>query len=67
MDESALHFYCELNNIFQALSKNNTGCMLQRLFVVPTTAEQSKIPYARVNHAKFMVTDNVAYIGILRT
>lgn len=39
-------------------------CAFQKLFVVPSTAEQSKIPFARVNHAKFMVTDNTAYIGM---
>lgn len=36
---------------------------LQRLFVVPASPEQKKIPYARVNHNKYMVTDKVAYIG----
>lgn len=35
----------------------------QRLFVVPANETQAKIPYARVNHSKFMVTDKVAYIG----
>ncbi|XP_039626852.1 5'-3' exonuclease PLD3 isoform X1 [Polypterus senegalus] len=34
-----------------------------KLFVVPATEEQKKIPYARVNHNKYMVTDQVAYIG----
>uniref|UniRef100_A0A673BY01 5'-3' exonuclease PLD3 n=1 Tax=Sphaeramia orbicularis TaxID=375764 RepID=A0A673BY01_9TELE len=34
-----------------------------RLFVVPSTPSQEKIPYARVNHNKYMVTDKVAYIG----
>uniref|UniRef100_A0A1B6C9A8 PLD phosphodiesterase domain-containing protein n=1 Tax=Clastoptera arizonana TaxID=38151 RepID=A0A1B6C9A8_9HEMI len=34
-----------------------------KLFVVPSTSEQSKIPFARVNHNKYMVTDNTAYIG----
>ncbi|KAG7517894.1 phospholipase D3-like isoform X2 [Solea senegalensis] len=32
-------------------------------FVVSSTVEQRKIPFARVNHAKYMVTDRVAYIG----
>ncbi|XP_035450354.2 5'-3' exonuclease PLD3 isoform X1 [Spodoptera frugiperda] len=32
-------------------------------FVVPSTPEQDKIPYARVNHNKYMVTDRTAYIG----
>ncbi|XP_040904732.1 5'-3' exonuclease PLD3 isoform X2 [Toxotes jaculatrix] len=33
------------------------------IFTVPSTAEQMKIPFARVNHAKYMVTDRVVYIG----
>ncbi|XP_045616563.1 5'-3' exonuclease PLD3 isoform X2 [Procambarus clarkii] len=35
-----------------------------RLFVVPAyTEEQQEIPFGRVNHNKYMVTDNTAYIG----
>ncbi|XP_068106908.1 5'-3' exonuclease PLD3 [Hyperolius riggenbachi] len=34
-----------------------------KIFVVPTSPEQKHIPYARVNHNKYMVTDRVAYIG----
>lgn len=34
-----------------------------RLFVVPSTPSQKEIPYARVNHNKYMVTDKTAYIG----
>ncbi|XP_068423183.1 5'-3' exonuclease PLD3-like isoform X2 [Clinocottus analis] len=34
-----------------------------KMFTVPSTAEQMKIPFARVNHAKYMVTDRVVYIG----
>ncbi|KAF0039678.1 hypothetical protein F2P81_007913 [Scophthalmus maximus] len=34
-----------------------------KIFTVPSTAEQRKIPFARVNHAKYMVTDRVVYIG----
>uniref|UniRef100_A0A672FNC1 Phospholipase D family, member 7 n=1 Tax=Salarias fasciatus TaxID=181472 RepID=A0A672FNC1_SALFA len=36
---------------------------LLNVFTVPSTAEQKKIPYARVNHAKYMVTDRALYIG----
>ncbi|XP_053604375.1 5'-3' exonuclease PLD3-like isoform X3 [Plodia interpunctella] len=32
-------------------------------FLVPSTPEQDKIPFARVNHNKYMVTDRHAYIG----
>ncbi|XP_062409009.1 5'-3' exonuclease PLD3 [Sardina pilchardus] len=34
-----------------------------KIFTVPGTPEQKRIPYARVNHNKYMVTDKVAYIG----
>lgn len=34
-----------------------------RVFVVPATPSQKEIPYARVNHNKYMVTDKTAYIG----
>uniref|UniRef100_A0A8C9UYN2 5'-3' exonuclease PLD3 n=1 Tax=Scleropages formosus TaxID=113540 RepID=A0A8C9UYN2_SCLFO len=34
-----------------------------KLFVVPPTSSQKNIPYTRVNHNKYMVTDKVAYIG----
>ncbi|XP_046905424.1 5'-3' exonuclease PLD3 isoform X2 [Hypomesus transpacificus] len=34
-----------------------------KVFEVPSTSEQKKIPFARVNHAKYMVTDRVVYIG----
>ncbi|KAG7217578.1 hypothetical protein INR49_021264 [Caranx melampygus] len=34
-----------------------------RLFVVPANPRQKEIPFARVNHNKYMVTDKIAYIG----
>ncbi|XP_058715936.1 5'-3' exonuclease PLD3 isoform X2 [Poecile atricapillus] len=34
-----------------------------RLFLVPASAAQSRIPFARVSHNKFMVTDKAAYVG----
>ncbi|XP_067275798.1 5'-3' exonuclease PLD3 [Pseudorasbora parva] len=34
-----------------------------KLFTVPSNPLQKKIPFARVNHNKYMVTDKVAYIG----
>ncbi|XP_012693856.2 5'-3' exonuclease PLD3 [Clupea harengus] len=34
-----------------------------KIFNVPATPKQKQIPYARVNHNKYMVTDKVAYIG----
>ncbi|XP_059377311.1 5'-3' exonuclease PLD3-like isoform X1 [Carassius carassius] len=34
-----------------------------KVFEVPSTREQQRIPFARVNHAKYMVTDRVVYIG----
>ncbi|XP_028403825.1 phospholipase D3-like [Dendronephthya gigantea] len=34
-----------------------------RLLKVPANERQEKIPYSRVQHTKYMVTDNAAYIG----
>lgn len=31
--------------------------------MVPATPSQKEIPFARVNHNKYMVTDKIAYIG----
>lgn len=31
--------------------------------MVPATEDQKKIPFGRVNHNKYMVTDQIAYIG----
>lgn len=39
------------------------GRISVRLFTVPSSAEQSKISFARVNHNKYMVTDRAAYVG----
>ncbi|KAM5210099.1 5'-3' exonuclease PLD3 isoform 1-T1 [Hipposideros larvatus] len=35
----------------------------QKLFVVPADEAQARIPYARVNHNKYMVTERATYIG----
>ena len=40
--------------------------LLQRLFRVPPVPGKN-IPYTRVNHNKYMVTDNAAYISELLT
>ncbi|KAG5895663.1 hypothetical protein JTB14_008672 [Gonioctena quinquepunctata] len=34
-----------------------------RRFIIPGNKEQRKIPFARVNHNKYMVTDNTVFIG----
>ncbi|XP_051580507.1 5'-3' exonuclease PLD3-like isoform X1 [Myxocyprinus asiaticus] len=34
-----------------------------KIFTVPSNPRQKEIPFARVNHNKYMVTDKVAYIG----
>ncbi|PKU28528.1 phospholipase d3 [Limosa lapponica baueri] len=47
-----------------AVADNRTGYSVEvRLFMVPTSAAQAQIPYARVNHNKYMVTEKAAYIG----
>uniref|UniRef100_A0A1B0C3P7 PLD phosphodiesterase domain-containing protein n=1 Tax=Glossina palpalis gambiensis TaxID=67801 RepID=A0A1B0C3P7_9MUSC len=46
------------------LTKSLKGVDIQvRLFIVPINQDQLKIPHSRVNHNKYMVTDNAAYIG----
>lgn len=35
----------------------------QKRFIVPTNSNLDKIPFARVNHNKYMVTDLAVYIG----
>lgn len=35
----------------------------QKLFVVPADEAQARIPYSRVNHNKYMVTERATYIG----
>ncbi|XP_018588787.1 phospholipase D4 [Scleropages formosus] len=48
----------------QVLSHSPLSCPIQvKVFKVPSTEELHEIPFARVNHAKYMVTDRVAYIG----
>ncbi|XP_053205808.1 5'-3' exonuclease PLD3-like [Panonychus citri] len=39
------------------------GALSVKLFTVPGTDEQQRIPYARVNHNKYMITDQLLYIG----
>ncbi|XP_054509938.2 5'-3' exonuclease PLD3 [Agelaius phoeniceus] len=47
-----------------ALADNGTRYGVQvRLFLVPSSAAQSRIPFARVSHTKYMVTDKAAYVG----
>ncbi|XP_066505357.1 5'-3' exonuclease PLD3 isoform X2 [Hoplias malabaricus] len=46
------------------LNKTPLRCNIHvNVFEVPSTPEQQLIPFARVNHAKYMVTDRVVYIG----
>ncbi|XP_010073863.1 PREDICTED: phospholipase D3 [Pterocles gutturalis] len=47
-----------------AVADNRTRYSVEvRLFMVPASAAQAQIPYARVNHNKYMVTEKAAYIG----
>ncbi|VDM70751.1 unnamed protein product [Strongylus vulgaris] len=44
-------------------TRHGKGGIEVKLFTVPATEEQQKIPFARVNHNKYMVTDKAAYVG----
>ncbi|CAH6853724.1 Pld4 [Phodopus roborovskii] len=47
----------------QAFSNPSAGIWVDvRVFIVPV-GNHSNIPFSRVNHSKFMVTDKAAYIG----
>lgn len=47
-----------------ALTKSYRNVKIEvKLFIVPTNADFDKIPFTRVNHNKYMVTDVAAYIG----
>ncbi|XP_038267314.1 5'-3' exonuclease PLD3-like isoform X2 [Dermochelys coriacea] len=48
----------------RVLSREPLGCPIEvKLFVVPALVKQKLIPFSRVNHNKYMVTDRLAYIG----
>uniref|UniRef100_A0A1A8FAF0 5'-3' exonuclease PLD3 n=1 Tax=Nothobranchius korthausae TaxID=1143690 RepID=A0A1A8FAF0_9TELE len=53
-------FLRSLASVYEPKSKLDVQV---RLFVVPSNPRQKQIPFARVNHNKYMVTDKVAYIG----
>ncbi|XP_069602868.1 5'-3' exonuclease PLD3 [Ranitomeya imitator] len=51
-------------NSLDALQNNKSHYNIEvKIFIVPVSPEQKSIPFARVNHNKYMVTDRVAYIG----
>jgi phospholipase D3/4 len=52
-----LHSLADLSNTYPGVD------IEIKLFIVPADAEQKKIPFARVNHNKYMVTDKTAFIG----
>ncbi|KAJ8399133.1 hypothetical protein AAFF_G00415120 [Aldrovandia affinis] len=58
-DPAMLPFLRSLNALHQSAGSISIEV---KVFIVPV-GNQSSIPYSRVNHNKFMVTDKVAYIG----
>lgn len=42
---------------------DSRGSIEVRIFIVPATGDHANIQFARVNHTKYMVTDNTAFIG----
>ncbi|XP_072887366.1 5'-3' exonuclease PLD3 isoform X2 [Hemitrygon akajei] len=61
------HTYAPMLVFLEALDvlqKEPLKCKIEvKIFRVPATAEQEKIPFSRVNHNKYMVTDRIAYVG----
>ncbi|ULT90501.1 hypothetical protein L3Y34_008675 [Caenorhabditis briggsae] len=61
-----LPFLKSLQTITDGLPRYNGtehGQIQVKIFTVPANEQQKKIPFTRVNHAKYMVTENIAYIG----
>ncbi|XP_005179157.1 5'-3' exonuclease PLD3 [Musca domestica] len=54
------NFLRSLQSLSQAMP--HVDIQIKR-FIVPSDENEAKIPFGRVNHNKYMVTDNVAYIG----
>ncbi|XP_051953157.1 5'-3' exonuclease PLD3-like isoform X1 [Xyrauchen texanus] len=50
-------------NSLASLQDTNKLDIQVKIFTVPSNPRQKEIPFARVNHNKYMVTDKVAYIG----
>ncbi|KAI6652898.1 Phospholipase D3-like [Oopsacas minuta] len=63
--EQMLQYLCSLTADSQIKRYPHYGGWIDvKLFEVPVfTPEQKSIPFARVNHNKYMVTDNKGYIG----
>lgn len=59
--DDEIMWYRSLNDIQSP--KLEGGGIFVKLFEVPADESQKKIPYARVKHDKYMVTDNGLYIG----
>ncbi|TRZ00530.1 hypothetical protein DNTS_013759 [Danionella cerebrum] len=58
-DPSVWPFLRSLDALHSPSNKLNIDL---KLFIIPV-GNQSHVPYTRVNHSKFMVTDKVAYVG----
>ncbi|XP_017043870.2 5'-3' exonuclease PLD3 [Drosophila ficusphila] len=52
-----------LRSLQDLASKEDKIDIQIRRFIVPVEGNQDKIPFGRVNHNKYMVTDRTAYIG----
>uniref|UniRef100_A0A915E246 PLD phosphodiesterase domain-containing protein n=1 Tax=Ditylenchus dipsaci TaxID=166011 RepID=A0A915E246_9BILA len=52
-----------LKSLLQINPALRSGQISVKVFTVPSDDKQSQIDHARVNHAKYLVTDKVAYIG----
>ena len=51
-----------LYNMQENIYNDSLFFFSQKFFVVPPVINKT-IPYTRVNHNKYMVTDNAAYVG----
>jgi phospholipase D3/4 len=58
----AMYRFLKSLDVFYDYSKTG-GKIEAKLFVVPTLEKPVQIPFSRVNHNKYMVTDKSAFIG----
>nr|CAH7728067.1 unnamed protein product [Callosobruchus chinensis] len=61
-EDNFLRSLASVNNAYPRVSIE-VLLFFQRRFIVPATKDQQKIPFARVNHNKYMVSDTTAFIG----
>ena len=53
----------QINSALPVTAEGKRGGISIKFFRVPVSPEQKKLPFARVNHNKYMVTEKAAWVG----